>query len=61
MKYVLCLMLAGCATFPEGMKITEPERETCKTQGCTVWTDGELREVAKHFFREGYKAGKSTL
>lgn len=59
--FVLCLLLAGCASMPAGVEMSEEEAAACKSQGCTVWTPIELQNVAREFFKRGYEAGKKSL
>ena len=53
-------LVAGCATVshqaPPGVQMSEQERSACAAQGCTVWTEGELQQLARKFFREGWDA-----
>jgi len=60
MKYLFVLLLSGCASF-EGVKMDDKERTACAKEGCSVWTDRELNEMAKHFFNLGYQAGKKLI
>lgn len=56
MKHLFILaavLLGGCAALPEGVTMSDEEREACKAQGCTVWTEDELRTL----FIEGVKRG----
>lgn len=55
------LVLAGCASFPAGLEMSEDEAKACKEQGCTVWTMQELQGLARRFFGEGYKAGVKSI
>lgn len=58
---LLCVyLLAGCSTIP-GVTMSDAERRACEAQGCTVWTDAELNNLAKDFFLKGYQAGKRAL
>lgn len=54
---ILVLLLAGCAT---GVKMSDAEAEACRAQGCTVWTEAELEQLAHKFFREGYMRGAQS-
>lgn len=54
---VLPLVLSACATAPDGLQMTKDEREACKAQGCTAWTEAELRMLTHAAWREGFKAG----
>lgn len=47
------VLLCGCAALPEGVQMSDEEREACKAHGCTVWTEEELQQV----FIEGVKRG----
>lgn len=55
------VLLGGCAALPEGVTMSEEDRASCKAEGCTVWTETELRGMAEHFFRQGYGAGRKSL
>jgi len=48
------LHLAGCAT---GVQMDDDETKACRTSGCTVWTEAELRSLAQRWFKEGYRFG----
>jgi starvation-inducible outer membrane lipoprotein len=59
---LLCvLLLAGCASIPEGIKMTGDEAKACAAQGCTVWTDAELSRLARKFWHDGFQAGVKSL
>jgi len=61
MKHILLvLLLSGCASF-EGVQMDEKERAACAKEGCSVWTDNELKRMAEHFFNRGYQAGKQSI
>ena len=52
------VLLAGCAQL-SGVQITDAERKACEKQAdCTIWTPQELENMARHFFGQGYKAGR---
>lgn len=54
-------LLSGCASLP-GVQITDDERKVCETQAdCTVWTPQDLQSLVRHFFGQGYQAGRSSL
>lgn len=57
----ICLLLAGCTQNIPGVEITEEERKACAVQGCTVWTEQQLENVARHFYQKGKRSdgGKS--
>lgn len=55
------LLLAGCATVPPGVTMSDDEAKACKEQSCTVWTMEELRALAQAIFRKGYEAGKRSI
>jgi len=59
MKTVLLsvLLLTGCTTLPEGVKMTETEIKECKEFGCAVWTQQDFNAVLRYVFGEGVKAG----
>ena len=56
------LVLAGCASLPAGVTMTEDERAACAAapDGCTVWSQQELRGLAMQFFREGFARGAQS-
>lgn len=56
----LALALTGCASIP-GLKITDEERAACEAQGCTPWTDAELRDLAHRAIQYGYQQGRKSL
>jgi hypothetical protein len=35
----------------------DDETKACRTSGCTVWTEAELRSLAQRWFKEGYRFG----
>lgn len=48
MKHTACialLALCGCASVPQGVQMTADETKACAAQGCSVWTEAELREL----------------
>lgn len=55
---LLCIpafvLLAACAN---GVSMSDEERIACRTDGCTVWTPGELQELANRAARAGYRQG----
>ncbi len=56
------LILAGCSTTPpEGVEMSAEEVQTCKEQGCTVWSQAELMQLMRVVFQKGYEAGKHSL
>ncbi|OUL98534.1 hypothetical protein [Variovorax sp. JS1663] len=58
----LCaLILAGCATPRDGIRVSEEEAIACKAQGCSVWTQDELMELAREIFRRGVEAGRGNM
>lgn len=67
---VLALSLAGSGYFNyqdytapmiPGVEIKDEERAICQANGCTVWSNQQLENVARHFYREGYTAGSKSL
>lgn len=63
MKLILIaasIVLAGCASLPDGVKMTEDERTACAAAGCTVWTDAELQGLAMEAMRQGYIRGAQS-
>lgn len=72
MKAILlaCVLLASCAAVPTpppvlpnipGVEISDAERDACKREPCTVWTEKELGLLARKFYEAGYKAGVKSL
>jgi len=56
---VLVLILAGCASLPEGVAMTDDERKACTaSQDCTVWTVAELQKLIRSAMQRGFDAGK---
>lgn len=56
------LVLAGCASLPAGVTMTDAERAACAEAqgGCTVWSQQELHGLALKFFREGFARGAQS-
>lgn len=50
---ILVLLLAGCS----GVSMTDAERVACRDVGCSVWTEGELRDLVNRALRQGYGRG----
>jgi len=48
------VLLAGCAN---GVAMTDDETIACRNEGCTPWTQGELKGLADRALREGYRRG----
>lgn len=57
---LVALVLSGCGTI-EGVKISDAEREECKAQGCTVWTDADLARLMQNAHSIGYQRGRASL
>ena len=55
------LFIATRAPAPAGVEISAEERELCKAQGCTVWTENELRTLVEQIYKRGYAAGSKSL
>lgn len=57
-KIILLLLVAlsGCAT---GVVMDADEAAACKAQGCTAWTESELRGLIGKAFGQGYQRGKA--
>lgn len=53
-------MLAGCASLPDGVRMTEEERAVCAEVGCTVWSEQELQGLAMQFFQQGFMRGAQS-
>ena len=60
LSILLPLVLAGCASLPAGVTMTQQEAAACAAQGCTVWTDAELQGLAMQVFREGFTRGAQS-
>lgn len=59
---VFCLLLlAGCVQVPDGVKMSDEEAIACRSDGCTVWTEEELKQVIREVFSKGYEAGKRSI
>lgn len=59
--FALALALAGCTQNIPGVEISDEERAACAAQkNCTVWTEQQLENVAKHFYRMGQQASKGS-
>jgi hypothetical protein len=57
MKSILiCLLLAGCAS---GVHMTDEEAKACRDQGCSVWTDADLMQLANKVGSAAYRKGWS--
>ena len=56
------MVLAGCASLPAGVAMTDAERAACAEAqgGCSVWTEQELQGLALKFFREGFTRGAQS-
>lgn len=52
--FLALLHLAGCAS---GVQMDDDEAKACRTSGCTVWTEAELRNLAQTWFKQGYRHG----
>lgn len=58
---LLCILLTGCAALP-GVEISEDERKACAAQqNCSVWNHQDLQSLIRHFFGQGYQAGRKSL
>ena len=60
MKYLVVLLLAGCASF-QGVQMDDAERKACAIETCSVWTIKELQELARKFFLLGRKSQKESI
>lgn len=56
---VVIALLAGCASTPPGVTMSDEERAACAEQGCTVWTEAELSALAQALFMRGAAAAQS--
>ena len=57
---LLPLVLAGCASLPAGVTMTDEERAACAAAGCTVWTDAEIQGLAMEAMRQGFIRGAQS-
>lgn len=58
---LILLLLTGCAAL-SGVAITDEERKACEAQqNCTVWNHQDLQSLIRHFFGQGYQAGRKSL
>jgi hypothetical protein len=58
-SFLLALaLLSGCAT---GVQMTAEEAAACKAEGCSVWTERELRGLIGEAFKQGYVAGVKSI
>ena len=62
LSILLPLLLAGCASLPAGVTMTDAERAACAEAqgGCSVWTEQELQGLALQFFRQGFARGAQS-
>lgn len=61
MKYLLVVLLSGCASLPAGVKMSDDERKACEAETCSVWTVQELRKLITKALQQGYAAGRNSL
>lgn len=54
------LLLAGCHGMV-GVTATPEEVQACKDEGCTVWTEDELKALFEHAWKKGYDAGVKSI
>ena len=55
----ILVLLAGCASLPEGVAMTDDERKACAaSQDCSVWTVAELQKLIRAAIQRGFDAGK---
>ena len=52
---ILAALISGCAS--TGITMSAEEAQACKEEGCTVWTETELRGLMQKVFREAYRLG----
>jgi len=56
---IVLVLLAGCASLPEGVAMTDDERKACAaSQDCSVWTVAELQKLIRAAIQRGFDAGK---
>lgn len=48
------VLLSGCAS---GIEMSDEERIACRNEGCSAWTQGELRGLVNRAASEGYRLG----
>lgn len=55
------VLLSGCASLPQGVEMSDEEREACAASGCSVWTVDELKQLVQKAMQHGYLAGRKSL
>lgn len=58
---ILAIVLSGCVSIPKGVEMTEDERQACEAQGCSVWTEAELKDLVQRAMMQGYQQGRKSL
>lgn len=53
-------LLAGCASLPTGVEMTDDDRAACAAMGCTVWTNEELGRPINLAMQRGFLAGQKN-
>ena len=57
---VMLSILSGCAS--TGITMSADEEAACKAEGCTVWTEGELRMLIQQVYKDAYmRGGKAAI
>ena len=57
---MLCILFSGCAS--TGITMSTDEEAACKAEGCTVWTEGELRLLIQQVYKDAYmRGGKAAI
>lgn len=51
---IVLSLFAGCAS---GVQMDDDEAKACRTSGCSVWTEAELRTLMQKWFKAGYMHG----
>lgn len=57
---LLVLLLVGCAapaSLPLGVRMSAAEAQTCRSVGCTVWTEAELLTLMAHTLQKACPKG----
>ncbi len=51
MKHLIAaLLLTGCTSMPEGVRMSEAEIKECKEFGCAVWSEREFNAAIRYVF-----------
>lgn len=58
---LILLSCLGCARLPAGVSMDDDEAKACQQQGCTVWTDDELKGLYLRGVRDGIARARGRL